>query len=45
MKIIETNKLLIHPKLIDLKSQINFNKMVVILNEFGFRTRTTIIVT
>ena len=45
MKIIETNKLLIHPKLIDLKSQINFNKMVVILNEFGFRARTPIIVT
>ena len=45
MKIIETNKLLIHPKLINLKSQINFNKMVIILRDFGFKTKTPIIVT
>ncbi|MHA7864863.1 ParB/RepB/Spo0J family partition protein [Flagellimonas marinaquae] len=37
MKTVATNKLLIHPKLIDVKSQINFNKMVVIIREFGFK--------
>jgi hypothetical protein len=39
MKTVATNKLLIHPKLIDVKSQINFNKMVVIIREFGFRKK------